>query len=317
MGNINARSLGKLQREAHEGKFDMVLHIGDLAYNLDTPISASVPYMTVVGNHEFNYNFTHYINRFTMPNPENQNLFFSFDLGTAHFIGFSTELYFWPIYYRHNNLATQWQWLIKDLEKANLNRHNVPWIITMGHRPMYCSTFTGDDCTQYNSITRTGLPFGHDFALEELFFKYGVDLEIWGHEHTFERMYPVYNRTVYNGSDANPYVDPPAPVHVVSGSAGCQEKTDTFSAHPGPWSAFRSTNYGFSRMHIVNSTHLYLEQTIAADETIEDYFWLVKNRHGPYELTDRKRLRRHGTYVPQNYCHHPSQCNKIVANSQL
>uniref|UniRef100_A0A914H6Y2 Iron/zinc purple acid phosphatase-like C-terminal domain-containing protein n=1 Tax=Globodera rostochiensis TaxID=31243 RepID=A0A914H6Y2_GLORO len=81
--------------------------------------------------------------------------------------------------------------------------------------------------------------------------------------------------------------------------------------------AFRSTNYGFSRMHIVNSTHLYLEQTIAADETIEDYFWLVKNHHGPYESTDRKRLRRHGTYVPQNYCHHPSQCNKIVANSQL
>ena len=40
-------------------------------------------------------------------------------------------------------------------------------------------------------------------------------MEIWAHEHTFERMYPLYNRTVFNGTDLhNPYVDPPAPVHV-------------------------------------------------------------------------------------------------------
>jgi hypothetical protein len=54
MGNVNARSLGKLQREAQDGDFDMVLHVGssirvekkllkksmsftgDMAYNLDT-----------------------------------------------------------------------------------------------------------------------------------------------------------------------------------------------------------------------------------------------------------------------------------------
>lgn len=47
---------------------------------------------------------------------------------------------------------------------------------------------------------RTGLPGIHAYALEKLFYKYGVDLEIWAHEHTFERMYAVYNRTVYNGS---------------------------------------------------------------------------------------------------------------------
>lgn len=63
------------------------------------------------------------------------------------------------------------------------------------------------------------------YGLEELFYKHGVDLELWAHEHTFERMLPVYNRTVsrrsqntdgcllqvYNGTDS-PYVDPPAPV---------------------------------------------------------------------------------------------------------
>uniref|UniRef100_A0A914Q0T3 Purple acid phosphatase N-terminal domain-containing protein n=1 Tax=Panagrolaimus davidi TaxID=227884 RepID=A0A914Q0T3_9BILA len=62
MGNINARSLGKIQRLAQDGDFDMILHVGDLAYNLDTsdgtygdvfmrqiePAAAYVPYMTVV-----------------------------------------------------------------------------------------------------------------------------------------------------------------------------------------------------------------------------------------------------------------------------
>lgn len=53
---------------------------------------------------------------------------------------------------------------------------------------------------------RTGLPIVHAYALEKLFFQYGVDLEIWAHEHTFERMYAVYNRTVYNGTKGELYL---------------------------------------------------------------------------------------------------------------
>uniref|UniRef100_A0A915DB86 Purple acid phosphatase n=1 Tax=Ditylenchus dipsaci TaxID=166011 RepID=A0A915DB86_9BILA len=310
--------------EAQDNDFDVILHVGDLAYNLDTdegkfgdefmrqiePAAAYVPYMTVVGNHENAYNFSHYVNRFTMPNSEH-NLFYSFDLGAAHFIAFSTEFYFyWN--YGFEQIAVQWEWLIKDLQKANANRKSVPWIITMGHRPMYCSTFDRDDCTfynslkanenrknvpwiitmghrpmycsdlqgdceKYNTIIRTGLPVVHAFALEKLFYEYGVDLELWAHEHTFERMYALYNRTVFNGTQqGSPYVDPPAPVHIVTGSAGCQENTDTFVEHPGPWSAFRSSNYGFSRMQIFNNTHLYFEQTLAVNATVEDSFWLIK-----------------------------------------
>lgn len=36
MGNINARSLGKIQKLAQDGDFDVVLHVGDFAYNFDT-----------------------------------------------------------------------------------------------------------------------------------------------------------------------------------------------------------------------------------------------------------------------------------------
>lgn len=87
---------------------------------------------------------------------------------------------------------------MNNLQKANKNREKVPWIVTMGHRPMYCSDFDGDDCTLYESIVRkqrayrqlfdeilqirTGLPITHAYCLEKLFYDQGVDLELWAHE---------------------------------------------------------------------------------------------------------------------------------------
>uniref|UniRef100_A0A8R1XYB0 Purple acid phosphatase n=1 Tax=Onchocerca volvulus TaxID=6282 RepID=A0A8R1XYB0_ONCVO len=308
LGVVNARSLGKIQQQAQRSLIDAVLHIGDIAYNLDTdegqygdqfgrqiePVAAYVPYMMVVGNHEQAYNFSHYVNRYTMPNSEH-NFFYSFDLGAAHFIAISTEFYYFTEY-GSAQITNQWKWLTEDLKRASINRDKYPWIITMGHRPMYCSNYDFDDCTKYESLIRSGMPGTHNFGLEKLFYTYGVDLEIWAHEHSYERMWPLYNRTVYNGTK-EPYIDPPAPVHIISGSAGCQEYTDPFVPQPPPWSAFRSSNYGFGRMHIFNGTHLYFEQVSASKDETEDSLWLIKHKHGPYTLEHHKKLKQFGIYV--------------------
>jgi hypothetical protein len=308
MGNYNARSLGRIQRESQNGDFDAILHVGDMAYNLDSssgtvgdefirqiePVAAYVPYMVSPGNHEVGGNFTHFVNRFTMPNTDT-NLWYSYDIGDVHFISFSTEVYFFWEDYGTEMLRNQWSWLINDLQQANKNRKNVPWIITMGHRPMYCSTKDTDDCTKFESIIRTGIPIVHAYRLEKLFYEQGVDVSIWAHEHTYERLWPVYDRIVYNGSTA-PNVDPPAPVHILSGSAGCPEFTDKFNA-PGIWDAVRSNQYGFSRMHVYNKTHIHWQQIRAVDGGTDDDFWIVKNKHGPYTKEDRRKLKLHGTYI--------------------
>uniref|UniRef100_A0A183G8E0 Metallophos domain-containing protein n=1 Tax=Heligmosomoides polygyrus TaxID=6339 RepID=A0A183G8E0_HELPZ len=212
-----------------------------------------------------------------------QRSLFSFDLGSAHFVIFSTEFYF-STEYGWNQIRNQWNWLIEDLTKANNNRAKVPWILTFGHRPMYCSDFDGDDCTKYESIIRTGLPKTHAYGLEKLFYEYAVDVEFWAHEHTYERMWPVYNRTVYNGT-MSPYVNPLAPVHIVSGSAGCRENTDTFVTNPGPWSARRSTDYGFGMLRVHNATHIHFRQV--ADE-VQDDFWIEKNPNHTYKHAHRR-----------------------------
>lgn len=84
--------------------YDFVLHGGDVAYggtgaviedesiwdvwaDLVQVMSAHVPYMVVVGNHEHYYNWTSFRNRFRMPGffpggyGGNESFWFSFDYG--------------------------------------------------------------------------------------------------------------------------------------------------------------------------------------------------------------------------------------------
>jgi len=241
------------------------------------PITAYLPYMTAVGNHEIAYNFSHYRNRFSMPgdgDSYNNNMWYSWNAGPIHFVAYSTEVYF-----TNGPIDTQLAWLKKDLAEANLpeNRKLRPWIITYGHRPMYCSNIDGDDCTTPKSRIRA--------ALETLFFENGVDMIIEAHEHSYERLYPVYNETVTSYD----YVNPKAPVHIVSGAAGCNEQdgicVNAIFGPKGPWSAYRSWLpglYGFGKLTVYNSTHLYWEQFLDLLGFDEDWITVEQHNHGPF-----------------------------------
>lgn len=298
-GFSNHQSLQRLMIDHSSHMYDAVFHVGDLAYDMDSdngyvgdkfmnmiqPLTAELPYMTCPGNHENAYNFTHYKRRFCMPrDEEGHNMFYSFNIGPAHVISLSTEYYFF-LQYGVLQALRQYYWLEEDLKEANKpeNRAKRPWIITMGHRPMYCSNNDKDDCTKHHSLVRDGIPFINKFGLEKMFYEHGVDLAIWAHEHSYERLWPVFEDKVYNGSYNEPYTNPKAPVHIVTGSAGCQENHDGFIPEPAQWSAVRSDDYGYTRMKIYNSTHLYLEQ-VSDDKNgaVIDKIMIIKDKHGSY-----------------------------------
>lgn len=286
-----------LTNDVGASNIDGVLHVGDMAYDLADnggqtattfmnqiqPIASRVPYMVCPGNHEggttFAGDFKHFYRRFDMPlKQETQNNFYSFDVGTAHIISFSSEAYFWQYW----NVERQYRWIERDL--ASVNRSKTPFIVTMAHRPMYCSnTDDHDDCTKVNSTMRRGLLAGkaHDglFALEPLFKKYQVDLAFWAHEHTYERFFPMYENQVVNSTNdpSDPYHNPAATVHVVTGASGGREGHDGFGASGRTGSALRDIRYGYGRLTIANHTHLHWEEIEDnAGETI-DSFWIRKD----------------------------------------
>ena len=111
-------------------------------------MASHAPYMVCMGNHESAYNFSHYTQRFRgQPLPKSSapqtvwtesgklpnNWYYSFNYGLVHFISISSEIYFdFPWMARD-----QYEWLIQDLEIANQNRSNAPWIIGMFDEPQY------------------------------------------------------------------------------------------------------------------------------------------------------------------------------------
>jgi len=50
---------------------------------------------------------------------------------------------------------------------------------------------------------------------------------------------------------------------------GCNEHHDLFPKYYRPWTAYRSDDYGYTRMTIHNKTHLYMEQ-VSVDKVSEE-----------------------------------------------
>jgi len=309
LGLVNARVISPITEETTKKNFDMIIHVGDIGYNMEEnesrlgdnfmqaiqPIAAYTPYQVCPGNHEVDlmllfYNYRH---RFFMPGTSS-NMYYSYDVGPVHFVAISTEHYFFFPY--DVDIGVQFEWLIKDLEKANHNRNKVPWIIVYGHRPFYCSDLSThkhgsprhitnkQDCIINANKLRNGVEVlgTRKWGLEQLFNEMGVDMYICGHEHSYERLWPVYDGIVHNGTLASPYTNPTAPVHIITGSAGNRENLDSFGPSLGPWSAFRSATYGYGRMNVFNSTHIHFEQILADKGTVLDEFWLIQEIHGPF-----------------------------------
>ena len=243
------------------------------------PIATQVPYMTCVGNHEIGDNFTHYRHRFMMPRSQINSgfdMWYSFNIGKMHIISWSTEV----VFARPQDMQPQYDWIEQDLIAANKNRAERPWIIAIAHRPIYCSN-ADDDCIVKGSAGAQIQPY-----IEELFYKYGVDIEIWAHEHSYERTWPVYN---FNVTQFN-YDNPKAPVHLITGAAGCNE-SDGLCENPilrskGNWSAFRTEGifhpYSYGFLRAVNDTHIYWNQINAQFDEIYDDIWVVQLNHGSF-----------------------------------
>jgi hypothetical protein len=114
--------------------------------------------------------------------------YYSFDYQNVHFISLGTEEEYLDM--SNDKAKEQLAFVQSDLEKASSNP-NIDWIIPFFHRIMY-----------YESEGGLVDTFDHNLVdiYHPLFEKYGVNLVLDAHTHTYERTYPL--RINSEGSEA-------------------------------------------------------------------------------------------------------------------
>jgi hypothetical protein len=100
----------------------------------------------------------------------------------------------------------------------------------------------------------------------------GVDLYMYGHVHAYEATWPISNGTV-----TRTLVNPPAPIHVLSGAGGPPGSPDTFNATaPAPFTRASHSGWSYGRLQVFNATHLTYTQVANADGAVVDEFTIVR-----------------------------------------
>lgn len=257
-----------------------VLHLGDIAYADGTPsvwdewfrmvepLAATTLYMATPGNHEHEgyhvasgpspdqASFTgsaldayeQYRQRFHLPGQG--ELHYSFDLGPVHVVSINsedlcaTQPATEPVPWRvslpcgaENQLLPLegdrplppnqelLDWLVADLV-ANAD---APWTLVMLHRPVYSSgAYSGESVLRESFVP--------------VFEEHGVDLVLSGHDHNYQRSFPLRAGAPDDPGLAS-YPQGSSPIYVVSGGAG----EGYYSLRdPAPaWTASRTTAFHF------------------------------------------------------------------------
>ncbi len=250
---------------------ELVLGLGDYAYNeggtavntwwnnVKTGLGNNPKWIGALGNHDVN-DQTAYLNKF------NQNKWwFSYDYQNTHFLALN------PYGENYGVNSDQYNFVKNDLAKAASNP-NIKWILVFLHPPMYTSP------SAHTPVT------GLRDTYHKLFVSYKVDLVLEGHNHNYQRTYPL----LYNDADPfNPklssnytksYFDPRGTIFVITGKGGV-------GTHPLNGKSYYTVKqfpdpFGYLNIDVGKNPEGYPTLTgsfIANDGTIKDQFSIRKN----------------------------------------
>ena len=154
---------------------ELVLALGDLSYHstadcwfdIMSPLKGKL--MITMGHHDTKdgvAKMNQYMKSFELDKP-----YYSYDYRNVHFLIMASLS-------DYGDGSLQYNFIKQDLEKASQNK-DISWIIVSTYRPLYTSPseHKADD-----SIRNLYNP---------LFEKYGVDLVLSGHNHNYQRTYPL------------------------------------------------------------------------------------------------------------------------------
>ena len=255
-GNADQYSLISAMQNAQP---DFMIHVGDvmqeegMAGEFDPfyfipyqDLIRNTPVWPAMGNHDYRTNNGQpFLDAFFLPrNPSGSERYYSFTYGQAHFVVVDTNQAF---------DAAFLDWLHQDLASTTTT-----WKFAYMHHPMYSCGFHGSE----RGIRNTLAP---------LFQEHGVDIVFNGHDHDFQRSYPLWNRVLKN-VDQNPdYRDPKGVIYINTGGGSTVRPTSA---------ACDYTSVAFSRTHFttidIDANHLRL-RAVDANNVVFDEMTITKN----------------------------------------
>ena len=247
----------------------------DFGNNIQTSASLR-PWMPCPGNHEIEFNngpqgLDSYLTRFALPGngTEFAGRWYSFRVGSVCFVSLSSDDVVYQdgaafvggpaplqpaastghaaippgtsFYVRGYSRGVQTRWLEETLARAQCDE-SVDWIVVQMHQDALTSSSTGN-----------GADKGLRDAWLPLFDRYGVDLVLCGHDHDYERSWPVRGCNHGVGRDAvtgapvdtsqpKPVVTAPdadgtfdtthGTIHLILGGGGTSAPLDVYGVDP-------------------------------------------------------------------------------------
>jgi hypothetical protein len=189
---------------------EIVMGLGDYIYNSDSPdcwLEIVEPIDNImkiaIGNHETGAILTELMEHYGLTDQ-----YYSFDYQNVHFTVMSD-------YVPDEIGSEQYRFVQNDLAKAAADP-NIDWIVVPHHSQKYASTKNYDipEEREWNNI------------YHPLFEQYNVDLVLQGHQHNYQRTYPIqYNsdtpiNPIITDRNENTYTNPEGPIYLTVGTGG-------------------------------------------------------------------------------------------------
>lgn len=201
---------------------DFYIHSGDIVENgLDQYqwndyftdvelLTKKIPGYFIEGNHE-NINGFMYDN-ILLPSNGLNSYYYSFKVGPLKFIGLNS----------YRDWAVQTPWLEQELNDS-AHDNDTLWNFAFMHSPIFNSMASRPDLTE---LINSWCP---------LFETYNLDVVFAGHNHYYERSYPMNRNKEIDDWSLYNYTNPTNPIYYIAGSGGAplydRDENPIYSAH--------------------------------------------------------------------------------------
>jgi len=219
------------------------------------------PFAPVIGNHDFsiNRNFTHHFNTdsigFDYSKSTVPGSIYSFVYGDALFMGFSFEDY---------NIPGQLDSIDNWMRRQVAANPNTKWRIAFYHKCLYTGS-TSHQSDDNGRLVRE--------KMGPVFDDLKIDLALQGHDHIYEVMGPIKNKTLVEGAVSNQIAEAVDPKTNLTGKSG-----GIYNVKNG--TLYFLNNSGGKKKYVPRSQEEMSSPTVVNATGLPNYFGLFSGRFG-------------------------------------